>query len=782
MRPPLALADAQLQLLFDPGQLKRAEAYLAAGKVVARFISSGGEVLAFWEKNSDAIQIGLAEEQGQLSLFCTCGQLRRNRSCDHVVALALAWVRAPETFESEEGEAEPDEAYSSDFAQSAPASSNADALSRAVLAWNVADPDPAGALQLQLPDLRDEYRLLLENLNLTDLRDLAKRRGVTAPANKRETLLAALAEVLGRPEAVRAAWEALSPPARLVFKVLPFVASASGGVQLNQLQAALHAFAGKPPLPLEAALQELAQAGLVFTTRFQNLAFVPALLAALPPAPGFVLPYGEGQSKMPRQWRGEPPAGPLDFALLTTRLLIWLKGEEKRLRARAEPAPHPLLRQLPMLQNWPYLPAELDALAKDHNPGGAAYRTTFTVPPAPALLTDEARAAAVRALGAEAEQVDLALRLLAAQGLVEFRPGKPVMVAEARLTEFLRQPPTTRAVRLIRTWLLLNTWTEFDRLAARRPPILLRHGGSNNFTYAHLLESLVRMRLGLVLQLRNAPAGQWSDVSVLAVRARGLNTLGGVWPNAPYAWYPDWNRRVPNLTQANDWNAIYGPYVEAVLTGPLAWLGLVELGYQHNQLAAFRPTELGAFLFGQVERFTPPPAPAAGPRLAFTPEGGLAVRAEAADAPLLALVSLLGDVRGSARGELVYAVTVEGASRAFAAGWEAEQILAALQQAAEEAVPGALAQRLRLWYRHFGEVHVYTHVALLELADDYALGELLAGTALAQYVLYRFGPRLVALRPEGVEAMRAELVKKGYTPRVEAPPGGEAPEAGRDHA
>ncbi len=80
--------------------------------------------------------------------------------------------------------------------------------------------------------------------------------------------------------------------------------------------------------------------------------------------------------------------------------------------------------------------------------------------------------------------------------------------------------------------------------------------------------------------------------------------------------------------------------------------------------------------------------------------------------------------------------------------------------------PRALAESLRGWRESFGSVQIYSRVALLELADDYALAELMAGTSLSNYLLYRFSPRLAALRPEGLEALQAEMEKKGYTPKV----------------
>jgi hypothetical protein len=77
-----------------------------------------------------------------------------------------------------------------------------------------------------------------------------------------------------------------------------------------------------------------------------------------------------------------------------------------------------------------------------------------------------------------------------------------------------------------------------------------------------------------------------------------------------------------------------------------------------------------------------------------------------------------------------------------------------------------LSASLQKWWQEYGSLHIYEDIALVELADDYALNELLAGTTLSRYLLYRFSPRLVAVRPEGVDLLREELVKKGYTPKI----------------
>ena len=758
--------------MLSPAQFQEAEAFLAAGKLIGRYVTGEGGVAALWDWSPNAYVVALMAQGSQIYTSCECGRNRpRTRSvCDHVATLLLAWARQPETFveEAELGERPEDFQYP-------PAAPTAEELRYGVPAalagLVVHGIEGTETLRLGLPDMKGAFARLLGEMNATALRDLAGRHGVTLGGRSREAMLDALAEALSRPAARRAAWDKLSPMAQLTLAVIPFARQLGESAQVSVIRQLVQSLVPASANQLEAALQELGAAGLAFADRYGGLSTPRALPASLPPAPGFVSVVKAG---LESSLRAAPAPGPLDFPLFVTRLLLVIQAEGARLRPRPAPAPHPLLPHLPTWQDWPYVPSELDALAREPNPAGAAYRQNFTIPPALSPLTDESRAAVSRALGGDSdrrgndvERVDFALRLLGFMGLVEIAPGKPVRAADEDLMDFLKLSPAQRLAPLINAWLGIDTWTEFDRLAARRPPIVLRRMGAGHISsYSHLLAELAGARAGLVHQIRQAPPGVWSEVSALAARARALNSPQNmVFPISAAGWYPDWNKRRPNLTQARDWEAIYGPFVEAVLTGPMHWLGLVELAYSKEQLRAFRLSPLGAFVFRQTETYKLPPAPQAGHALTFGSEGSLILRAEQAGSDLLTLVSVLGDLESGARGELHYSVSAAGASRAFEAGWDTDQILAALRRAAGSAPPRALAERLRGWRESFGSVQIYARVALLELADDYALAELLAGTSLSNYLLYRFSPRLAALRPEGLEALQAELEKKGYTPK-----------------
>src|SRR5690606_34825335 len=83
----------------------------------------------------------------------------------------------------------------------------------------------AHSLTTQWPDLSAAYAEELDALTVPQLRALAQRRGVSLSGTKREPIVAALSAALGSVPAMRQAWEALSPAARLVAGLVPFVES-----------------------------------------------------------------------------------------------------------------------------------------------------------------------------------------------------------------------------------------------------------------------------------------------------------------------------------------------------------------------------------------------------------------------------------------------------------------------------------------------------------------------------------------------------------------------------
>ncbi|HLF27673.1 MAG TPA: helicase-associated domain-containing protein [Anaerolineae bacterium] len=758
--PTLAtLTENDVRSIFGPDAVERAEVHLAAGKIIERDLAGADQILAYWDDSPRAPESELYNTADGIGYRCECKAMRAGRTCDHVVALALAWVRERETFqdlleadeakfdsgdESEDGEWE-DAPYGGAMAQ-------------------VLTPAPTTAGRAKPIDAREDYVRLLSLLTLPKLREIAQRRNVVISGNRREPIVEALADALSRPESIAEVWPSLSRPARLLLGTLALI-KIENPIYPPHAREAFKLLEGKAAADFDALLEELAGFGLTVSTPYQALEMPRLLPFQLPPDPDFIPAHPDGAKLKPR---AAAPA-PLDFTLLTTRLLLMLKAGGDRFRARSARQPHPLEKSTFGLQGWPHDPDEIDALARDRRNLNALYGKALRILPSPPLLVDEAFDEVCRSVGGDADRVDFALRLLGAAGLLRAMPGQPLEVNEDGFSAFIGQPPLARALTLFAASAGLNNWTELDRLAALHPhaPQLRHTPGGYDQGYAHLLVQLGAARSLLLSYLRRAPARRWIDFEGFVARARAFRINPGFWPMLGSMWYLDVNDRRPNVATAADWKATYGPFVETVLAGPLAWQSAIELAYRGDRLVAFRLTAFGAHLLGQTQHFDAPRTEqAGGPALALTPEGDLLLRIETAQTDVLNLVTQLGEARRDAPGALIYRPTPAGAARLFEAGWTDEQLIAALEQALGAALPETLAQSIRAWWRNFGTLHLYSDVALVELADDYALAELLAGTALSQYLLYRFSPRLIAIRPDGVEALKADLVKKGYTPKM----------------
>jgi hypothetical protein len=219
--------------------------------------------------------------------------------------------------------------------------------------------------------------------------------------------------------------------------------------------------------------------------------------------------------------------------------------------------------------------------------------------------------------------------------------------------------------------------------------------------------------------------------------------------------------------KAADWEAGHAPFATACLEGPLAWLGMVTLGYDRHGLAAFQVTDLGAYLLGLRPSFDQAAAQPAGPALTLRGDGRVLARTGYASTGAYDLLNVVGQLDATSAQEFRYRITAATAQRAFDQGWTGQAILDELEKHSDDPVPEPLRSRLLEWAEGYGQVHLYDQVTLVEFADDFALQELLASTSLAQHLVFQFSPRLVAVKAGAVDALRDELVRLGHTPRLE---------------
>lgn len=780
MTESLNLTEDFIRAQSGNATYKRAVNYLAQGRADERTLYTNNAITGRWSVgDSGRFFMQILNSTFGVQVACTCHTMR-GRMCDHVATLALAWAREPQTFTRVNKVYEPsdlddefdeDEDFDEDdegFEEEGFEDFIKDVLGgRSRIPLGGRSPAQGGipvetaSIQLssQPINLSQTFRELYQRLTVQELRGIAQRHNIALAGTKREVVLETLANSMG--EQTSSILKSLSPQARFILGLMPFLISYPG-IHSSHLQQAFR-LTGVKDINLDDVLEDLRLAGLITFGIGGSASYIyPREISyLLPPDPLFLRPLTDTKNL-----RTDSPASPFEFTLLATRLLFTIKSDPE-LRARGKAELHPLAAKNSYLQNWRISHHDLDRLANDPNPSKSLYANFYTLLPTLPLLDNASQKNLARMLDTDESRLDFTLRLLAKLGMVAITPNEPLQVLDEGVTQFMNQPLVARLAPLWNAWQTLKDWSEYDLASGQGSAAHLAQGGIVliNQTQAQLTSQLTAARPMLITILRRAPTDQWVDFESLVARCRALDTLHAIWSIQGNTTQLQTSDHRLNLSNVEDWRAFFAPLLKAALT-LLRWFGAAELAYRKDQLVAFRLTELGAYLMHQTDKYESPRLTRSGAAITFSREGKIVARLDESDPNLLTLLNLLTDSIHSEGDKLIYGVAAEGARRAFEGGWDADKVIAALEKAAATRLPKALSESLRAWWANFGGVHLYANVALLELADDYALNELLAGTSLAQHLLYRFSPRLIALRPEGVEALRADLVNKGYTPKI----------------
>jgi hypothetical protein len=327
--------------------------------------------------------------------------------------------------------------------------------------------------------------------------------------------------------------------------------------------------------------------------------------------------------------------------------------------------------------------------------------------------------------------------------------------------------------------------TTFELDAARSAGSFTMKRNTNALDYDSFMVGLTTDRLRLLRLLASAPAGVWLDLEALLRLLHGLT---------PY-WLLEFTSRAPAEGRGNGrlvmstfierqdrkidildfdaWSKTFGLFYVKAITQTFFWLGLLDLAWAGKRPIACRLTQFGEYLLERTADYHPEKTTQKQPAIQVDSDLSIRLNLETATAELINLLLLSGRQRGgkmatrSGKPAFTYEITLQGLGRAFEAGWDQEQVQSVLAGAYQQPLPTPLTAFLRSAWENYGRLYLYTDIALIEFADDYCLPELLANSSLNQILLYTFSPRVVAVRPDGLQNLVGELRARGYTPQVE---------------
>ena len=753
------LAEADVRHSCGPRVFAQADQLERTGHIMQAGASEDyalvGQVRGTWRRVED-VKIGASG--ARLTPACTCGT---GGFCRHVGALLLHWVRHPR-----------------DFAPGSPAD---DGPPRFARTGTETLQEIGGLVSNRALTLKEELTGLLEGLTTARLREIAQVRGISYPKSRgKADVVAHLATAFASPESVDAALAQLDDDALLALDVVQLSGAAVSydadayddfddeddddddffdrDDLLGDMYSSLGGTAATPPI------SKLADRGLLFATTLRSMDAeglqVPrAVVARLRPLDYLLV--GPAKVEAPAERIAAQPA--IDELILATAGALaegGIQTTEAIYRQRG-------------FQGWETVPVGKQSQVNPLHP----------------RLDAKGRALLARRSGLSPAAAEFVVEMMLVLGIVE---GKGQLTLRPdRLQGYFQRSIAERWHMLGMAWQALDEWSEMllicdtdgpFALSARGPfpryvlplivealafrGILTRLLARLSPDRWHNLDDLLALIRQLADDVDAMPFDLASSEAVLPLLSTASMTIYGTGETSEW-WLAE--RDKPNvrldLASPEVLDRYYRVLLHALLTGPFAWLGAVEVTERSPADLTFRVRPgANALLVGDALRKELLPVEAVS-EILVDDDLSIRVPSRTTDPEVYRLLGETSELTGAAREGLGYRLTAERVQRLFDGGMTGPELVAFLARHAQH-FPRAARARLEDWWSNYGTVQLYDDLTLIELGDDYLLPELLATSALEKVLVHTFSPRLIAVETSAVDGLRAELERLGHLPKL----------------
>ncbi|MCS6847302.1 MAG: helicase-associated domain-containing protein [Anaerolineae bacterium] len=350
----------------------------------------------------------------------------------------------------------------------------------------------------------------------------------------------------------------------------------------------------------------------------------------------------------------------------------------------------------------------------------------------------------------------------------------------------LGMPMAQRVKWTFETWRDSDAWNELLRL-----PLQVSSGYAGREAPA----ALGRARLTLLraigrLVQANRPSGEWIALADLIayVKRNDYAFLFERWPRTGshsglYA-SPYYGANNPyGLTfgavkhEANGWDLVEGGFIVNVLTGPLWWMGLVELGYapgareaggENVAPVAFCLTPAGAWLIGSGD---PPAFVESGGKLIVQPNFTVLALEPISDT-VLSDLDHFAESQGGER-VIAYHLTRESLYRGQQSGWNAARAIAFLEAHQGGPIPANVRRSLEEWEAAHRRITFHRSACVVQFAD--AEAEQALADMLAPFEPQAIGARFRLIEGRDAAEVASALREAGWAPVLQ-PAGDQATE------
>ncbi len=237
-------------------------------------------------------------------------------------------------------------------------------------------------------------------------------------------------------------------------------------------------------------------------------------------------------------------------------------------------------------------------------------------------------------------------------------------------------------------------------------------------------------------------------------------------PDGDYdSWYIRDASTGAYLSGFESWDAVEGALIRYIVTRPLAWLGLTDVGASGargpSRADAFRLSAAGAAF---LDLAPAPPEPEPAP---MTLKPDFAVLAPAARRYERFQLARIADWAHTGD-PFVYRLTPNSLARARRQGISVTRALEFLSQVSDARVPQAIQTALKRWEVQGTEARL-EHVALLRVADEELMKQIVSSPRIRRFIDEQVGPTTAAVRRQDWPRLIAALGEMGLLTDVVAP-------------
>lgn len=343
---------------------------------------------------------------------------------------------------------------------------------------------------------------------------------------------------------------------------------------------------------------------------------------------------------------------------------------------------------------------------------------------------------------------DLILRLVWELGLIKEIDSYLRVMPESR--PWLERPRTEQAETLIKTWYKSQLYNEIFHIPTFQPEM------TNWRNDPTLLREAILNAVGL-----------FSDEGWFSI-AEVIEEIKATEPDFQRAagnydsWYIREIKSGKYLKGFESWDQVEGVMLQFAITGPMYWLGLVDLGASREGEApiACRLTAFGKAWVNMEENGKFPQRPDPESKITFEGERLLVPR-------LVSRFDRFQVARFTTWEKpsepFIYTLTAESLQNADKQGIKLEHIQAFIQRTTGQTISTDLIKKMTSWLQA-GTTHVVLQrLVVLRVDSERNLDAIWDKPNLRRYLSGRLGPKAVAVREDQWEALVAALEGEGMT-------------------